>query len=161
MGTVNFMTSEYLTLSLEPFNSDLYLEDGEVNYNLMQIDYDEVHEEVNAEIEKYDFEFFDVSIEYGYYESFSLMIENLFPELFDDWTEKQDAIKEVNNSLKPLLTACAGLGLVNTFPGWCTGYEDKENTLKAIDAAASQMIREIATIPVYEAPEPEKTEKVA
>lgn len=162
MGTINFLTSDFITLAQKPLDVEEYQIDGETDYNEMQIDYDAALANIESEIAKYDdLYYFKISIHYGYYESFQLLIENQLPYLFDDLEERQEAIDEVNKMVKPLLRSCAGLGLVNTFPGWCTGYENRAETLKAIDAAAGEMIREILNTPIDAEPEPEKTEKVA
>lgn len=44
---------------------------------------------------------------------------------------------------------CAGLGLVQCSPGWCTGYNDYNGTIKAIKAAIKEMRDELRTIPTW------------
>lgn len=42
---------------------------------------------------------------------------------------------------------CAGLGLVECFPGWCTGYSSYTETLQAIKTAIKAMRDELKSIP--------------
>ena len=51
--------------------------------------------------------------------------------------------------IKQFLIDCAGLGLVQCSPGWCTGYNDYNGTIKAIKAAIKEMRDELRTIPTW------------
>ena len=40
-------------------------------------------------------------------------------------------------------------GLVQYFPGWCTGYSTAKETRAAINAAIKEMRQEVQTTPTY------------
>ena len=120
MGTINYGTSEYITIGLKPYNTDDYIfEDGSVDYDAMSIDYDCDIENVQFIMDKYNFSFFDINIKYGYYEGFYLDINANFD--FYNWQDKKDALKEATQ-LKNMLIECCGVGLCVVYPGWCTAY---------------------------------------
>lgn len=89
-----------------------------------------------------------ITIKPGYYEGFTLDIENNFPVALDSWQDRRDANKEITE-IKRFLIECAGLGLVECFPGWCTGYSDYNGTITAIRAAVKEMRDELRTIPTW------------
>lgn len=67
---------------------------------------------------------------------------------FDDCTEKRDAQKEITE-IKRFLLDCTAAGLVQYFPGWCTGYSTAKETRAAINAAIKEMRQEVQTTPTY------------
>lgn len=85
---------------------------------------------------------------YGNYEGFTLDIENNFPIAFDGWEDRREANKEITE-IKEFLIACAGLGLVECSPGWCTGYNDYKGTIAAIKAAIKNMREEVKRTPTW------------
>lgn len=85
-------------------------------------------------LEKYSFDYFHVTIKPGYYEGFTLDIENNCPVAFDGLEDKRAAQREIT-SLKKCLIECAGAGMVQCSPGWCTGYNNYRGTCEAIGAA--------------------------
>lgn len=167
MGTINYKTSEYITLSIQPYDFEdikagIIDEIKAGDYDGLTVDQvtdDIVNDEIinyydadsmNAQtiIDKYNLWFFRVAIEPGYYEGLSIDIQNNFPVFFDDYIEKKEAQKEVTR-LKQLLIDLAGVGFVQTFPGWCTGYKDYKQTLKGIKEAIKDIRSEVATTPTY------------
>lgn len=167
MGTINYKTSDYITLSIKPYETD-DIRQGLIDainageYDGITADmitdnmvYDEIREyyncdEINAQsyIDKYNLYYFHVAIEPGYYEGLSIDIQNNFPVFFDNYVEKKEAQKEITQ-LKKLLTDLAGCGYVETSPGWCTGYNDYKQTLKGIREAIKDIRQEVATTPTY------------
>jgi hypothetical protein len=155
MGTVNYETSKYITIGLEPVSRydlendlafieemqaeaeafgaplesaiDSYIEDctSSIFYNVSKI------------LEKYNFTFFNISLQPGYYDGFSIQIQDEF-NYYDDWTEKREALKEVTK-VKSFLLECVSSGLVQCFPGWCTGYATPEESRRGIAAAVAEM----------------------
>ena len=87
-------------------------------------------------------------MEYGYYEGFTLNIENNFPVAFDSWEEKREVQKEITE-IKKFLADCAGSGLVAVFPGWVTAYEDYRGTLREIESAIAEMRQEVRNTPTW------------
>ena len=75
-------------------------------------------------------------------------IESNFPVAFDGWEDKQAAQREIT-SLKKCLLECAGVGLVQCSPGWCTGYNDYKGTCEAIAAATKVMRDEVKNTPTW------------
>lgn len=166
MGAVNYFTSDYITMAVKPY--DTY--DFENDHDFMEmmqeyikeyggtvescIDeyirtcYEDDETNVSAILEKYSFYYFHVTIKPGYYEGFALDIENNFSVAFDGWEDKRAAQREIT-SLKKCLLECAGVGLVQCSPGWCTGYNDYKGTCKAIGAAIKAMRDEVKNTPTW------------
>lgn len=159
MGTINYNTSDYITLGLKPYsNYDLEndtelikeLEEyGESVEDYIQRCYEDDYYNIEHELKKHSFYYFHIAIQPGYYEGFTLDIENNFSLCFDNYEEKQEAQKEITE-IKKFLIACAGMGLVQCFPGWCTGYSDYKETLKAINEAIKDMRSEVKGIPTWQ-----------
>lgn len=166
MGAVNYRTSDYITMGLKPYDVDDFTQDkdfmqeveaevkeygGTVEqaiYDYISTCYEDDYSNIEMELQKHKFYYFHITIEPGYYEGFTLDIESNFPVAFDSWEDKRDAQKEITE-IKQFLIDCAGLGLVQCFPGWCTGYNDYKGTLKAIQAAIKEMREEARTTPTW------------
>lgn len=166
MGAVNYFTSDYITMGLKPYDisdfendADLMLEiqeeireyGGTVEnciYDMIERYYEDDRTNIESILSRYSFYYFHVAIEAGYYEGFSLIIENNFSVAFDGWEDKRAAQKEIT-SLKQCLLECAGSGLVACYPGWCTGYEDYKGTCKAIAAAIKDMREDVKNTPTW------------
>lgn len=164
MGAVNYFTSDYITMGLRPY--DLWELENDLDFmeemrqeceeyggtvesaidNYIQSCYESDLANIECELNKHNFYYYHVTIKPGYYEGFTLDIENNFPVALDSWQDRRDANKEITE-IKQFLIACAGLGLVQCSPGWCTGYNDYKGTLKAIKAAIKEMRDELRTIP--------------
>lgn len=169
MGTINYFTSDYITLGVKPYETDNYIKDNDFmdfikeEWNVNTEDENEVLKAVNEHINtnyeadrenaenilnKYDFYYFHVVLKPGYYEGFSLDIENNFGVALDGWEDRREAQKEITQ-LKNCLLELAGVGLVACFPGWCTGYKDYNETIKAIKEAIKEIREECKTIPTW------------
>ena len=149
MGTVNYKTSEYITIGLEPFDSEDYMDDcGEVNYVAMNCDYDDMWDNIRCILDKYNFYYFHVTMEPGYYEGFSINIENNYDICYDSYTDKREAQKEVTQ-LKNFLLECVNNGLCEVWPGWCTSYKGYEESIKAICQAMKDLKARIKSIPTW------------
>ena len=149
MGTINYYTSDYITLGVRPYDSEDFInEDGNIDYELINIYYEEDLANIKHEIEKHNFYYYHVTINPGYYEGFSLDIENNFPVALDSWEDRRSANKEITE-LKQFLIDCVGLGMVQCFPGWCTGYCNYTETIEAIKNATKAMREELKSIPTW------------
>ena len=167
MGTINYRTSNYITMGINPPSAcDLendadFMEELREGYNLAEDE--DTAEAINdyiymimdddrANLEtirnKYNFYYFHIVIKSGYYEGFYLDIENNLSVCFDDYTEKQEAQKEITQ-IKAFLTECAGIGLVSVWPGWCTTYHDYKTTLTHINEAIKEMRDEVRSTPTW------------
>ncbi len=148
MGTVNFMTSEYITIGLEPYDSDDFLtEDGEVDYGYMEDQYREDFCTFDDALSGYDFDFFDVRIEWGYYDSFCILIEHNWGDCFDWKEDREEAEKEVD-PLEKLLLECIDLGMCEVWPGWCTKYRTREESIQAVKKAMEELRKAIRETPI-------------
>lgn len=163
MGTINYFTSDYITLGIKPYDIDDFKNDsdfieemtelyGEINDDLI---YDYINDLVDNDranieyaLDKWSFYYFHIVIKPGYYEGFSLDIENNFSICFDSYEDKRAAQKEITE-IKQFLLGCAGAGLVKCSPGWCTGYYNYFETVKAIHEAIQEMRDEVKNTPTW------------
>lgn len=156
MGTINHKTSDYITMANYPIDpvdlendTDFMDEYGETAiYDYIQECAECDLENVEGILGKYDFYYFHVWIESGYYEGFSIQIENNFPIYFDCWEDKRDAQKEITQ-IKAFLFECADCEIVQCFPGWCTGYANREETIQGIKEAVQAMREEVKATPTW------------
>ena len=150
MGTINYGSSDYITMGLNVDNlwCDSFYSENEPEFETMQLDREELWEEVEKELNKYGFCYYHVVLKPGYYEGFYLDIENNYSVCYDFWQDRREANKEITQ-LKRLLLALADFGMVSCMPGWCTGYEDYNGTIKAIEGAIKGMREEVKSIPTW------------
>ena len=166
MGTVNYRTSDYITLGIEPLSAwDLEQDPGfmeeitecaeewgmeveEAIYAYIRDTAEEDQYNAQEELDKHHFYYYRIKIEPGYYEGFSLDIESNFPVAFNDWQEKREVQKEITE-IKTILHNLADLGLVEVWPGWCTKYQDRETTHKSIDKAIREMREDAKSTPTW------------
>lgn len=167
MGTINYCTSDYITIGQQPLdlyeleNNPDFMHELRECYELQPDEdataaiYDYIEQVTQDDfanleniIDKYSFYYYHIAVKSGYYEGFYLDIENNFPVCFDDYREKREAQKEITQ-IKAFLTECAGIGLVSVYPGWCTGYADHQQTLDDIKKAVQEMREEAKTTPTW------------
>lgn len=166
MGAVNYFTSDYITMGLVPYSAYDLEQDTEFMRELREevkeyggtVDealdsyisdcYDNDQMNIENELEKHSFRYFHITIKPGYYEGFTLDIENNYPVAFDGYEDRREALKEITE-IKQFLTDCAGLGLVKCSPGWCTGYADYNGTIAAIGEAVKAMRDEVKATPTW------------
>lgn len=166
MGAVNYATSDYITLGVRPY--DVYDLENDVDFmaeiraevkeyggtveealnSYISDCYKADLENTNDILSRFSFCYYHLTIKPGYYEGFTLDIENNFSCAYDGWEDRREAQKEITQ-LKKCLLELAGVGLVECWPGWCTGYEDYKGTCKAIEAAVKAMRDEVKTIPTW------------
>lgn len=149
MGAVNYFTSDYITMGLRPYDiNDFTDENNNIDYDEINYCYEADRENIETELAKHNFYYYHITIKPGYYEGFTLDIENNFPVALDGYEDRRHANKEITE-IKQFLIECAGLGLVKCSPGWCTGYADYNGTIKAIKEAIKEMRLELSTIPTW------------
>lgn len=166
MGTINYKTSNYITMGTRPESVIDYESNAAIMEEIKEIaeengttpaeeieraialNEEADHENAAAILEKYNFYYFHVAIIPGYYESFYIDIENNFSYFYDNAEEKREAYKETAE-IKKFLIDLAGCGLVSVFPAWCTTYRDYKQTLKDIKKAVAEMRAEIKQTPTY------------
>lgn len=148
MGTINYKTSDYITLGALPIDYEDYTEDDHTDYDAIAFDEQFFFDEIQTIRDKYNFYYYHVKLEPGYYEGFSINIENNFPIAYDDHIDKREAQKEITK-IKNFLFECAGNNLVSVFPGWCTTYRTPEETRADIMEAIKEMRNEARNVPTW------------
>lgn len=136
MGAINYGTSDYISIGLN------------VSRDFDEWELENLYNDFSEMLENRRFWYFHITLKPGYYEGFYIDIENNFPVYFDDCTEKRDAQKEITE-IKRFLLDCTAAGLVQYFPGWCTGYSTAKETKAAINAAIKEMRQEVQETPTY------------
>lgn len=156
MGAINYKTSDYITIALYPLSvcdfSDVEIEEIEESQGIEQYiqDCQECdYENIEAIFNKYADKFneYKISLEYGYYEGFYISIEDEYI-YYDDCIEKRATQKEIT-TIKSFLIECVNNGLVACFPGWCTKYLSREDSLKEINKAIKEMRQAAKAKPTY------------
>lgn len=164
MGTINYKTSEFLTVGLMPFDFDeekaALIEMGEedtpepTDSEVFDYIFD-IEAEERAEVEYHfkdlSFSIFDVKIEPGYYEGFSIDVR-LDYLYFDDNEEKEAAIKEAGMIRDLWLYAVNNTNCFEVWPGWVTTYKEYDETLESIEKAYKAMLEAVEKIPVDDIP---------
>lgn len=166
MGTVNYATSDFVTLGIKPYdymdfeNDAEFMDDARKNIkeyggtleDEISSYIDELHscdyENIEYELKKHHFHYFHIDIKPGYYEGFTLDIEFNYGLCFNSWEDKRDAQKEITE-IKKFLKTCAGLGMVACSTGWRTTYSDYNSTLKEIDRAIKEMRKTVKETPTW------------
>lgn len=141
MGTINYCTSDIITLGVKPYDPD-DLDDLAPDERAAFIadDYEADYDNAAAIIGNYNFDFFQVAPAWGYYEGVYIALSDNFYAA--SYADKRDALKEATR-LKRLLLDLAGVGFVRCSPGWCTGYSDYKSTITAIRSAIRELKQRI------------------
>lgn len=166
MGAVNYKTSDYITLAINPAgyyeleNDPDFMEyareemerSGAKLESIMEAELESIAEAdaENAEaiMSKYSFYYYHVKLEPGYYEGLSIDIENNFGLCYDSYQDKQEAQKEITE-IKNMLLELAAVGFVACGPGWCTSYSNYNETLQKIREAVREMREEVRSTPTW------------
>ena len=171
MGTINYRTSDYITLGIKPCcgfdleNDDDFIEYAKEQAEEMNEEFtDDFLEEIanreaeanneadfenaKAILDKYSFYYYHIEIKSGYYDGFYIDIENNFGLFYDNYTERREAQKEITE-IKKMMLELADIGIISVYPGWCMGYADREKTLQDIKEAIEEMRSESKIIPTY------------
>lgn len=142
MGAVNYFTSDYITIGYNinnvNYDDEFYTEDIEWSYN-----------EINEILKNEHFYYFNVTLKPGYYEGFTIDIENNFKYCFDDYNEKLQAQKEVTQIKNFLKYVINYFNMNVIFSGWCTSYLGYKESLKKINNGIKMMRNEIKITPTY------------
>lgn len=164
MGTINYGTSDYITIGLEPYDERDFRNDAdfmaeleaeikeyggtveEALTNYIQGCYKADLSIIQALRDKFDFCFFHVVIRPGYYEGFYIDIKNNYGLAYDCWQDKREAQKEITQ-IKEFLISCVYMGLCQCSPGLRTVYCDRAESLQRIDAAVREMRDEVRRTP--------------
>lgn len=142
MGTINYNTSDFVTIGYNCNNIDY---DDEFYNDFIQDYYDQI----DYLLKKQHFYYFHVKLEPGYYEGFSIDIEFNFSVCFDDYFDKQNAQKEITQLKKFLLQCINDFECCVVHPGWCTGHEDYSNSVLKLNTAIKEMRQTIKNTPTW------------
>lgn len=138
MGTINYFTSNYITLGVN-------CNDIENDDDFLQEDYEQIESILNSE----NFYYFSVRIRPGYYEGFSINIDFNFYHCLDSWKDRHEAQKEITRIYKFLLRCVNDFSLVACSPGWCTSYYDYKTTLKRLKESVKEMRDTVNSAPTW------------
>ena len=141
MGTINYCTSDYITLGYNTNNidyDDFYCDD--INYEF---------DEIAALLRNEYFYYFHITLKPGYYEGFTIDIENNFKYCFDNYNEKLQALKELTQIKNFLLYIVDNFNISVVYPGWCTSYGNYKKTISEINNTIKNMRTEVKTTPTY------------
>ena len=142
MGAINYKTSDFITLGYNTNNIDY---EDEFYDELINDEY----EEIKYLLEEENFYYFNVTLEPGYYEGFTLDIEHNFNYCYDNYYEKLQALKEITQIKNFLLYIVNNFNINAVFPGWCTAYADYKKTIEEINAAIIEMKTNVKNTPTY------------
>lgn len=149
MGTINYGTSDYITMG---FNLDVEPEYEEDNLFWAEEDF----RVVGDIIKRYGFEYFTVTVEPGYYAGFYVDIKENYIKTYDwgkteciDSYEERQAINREITAMREFLNELADMNMVSVYPGWCTGYADRKQTRTDINEAIREMREELKAIPTW------------
>jgi hypothetical protein len=139
MGTINYGSNDFINIGINPDN--YWIDNDFLDFEI-ESDYYEIKHIFN----KYNFDYFTVTLESGYYEGFYIDIK--FDYLYLDSYEKPLILKELTQ-LKLFLLECCDYGMVKYSPGWCMGYSDRESTIKAIKSTIRETKENIKKYPTW------------
>ena len=142
MGTINYGTSDYITIGYNC--NDIDYDDADYDFYIND-DYETVKHVLNENF----FYYFHVALKPGYYEGFYIDIEYNFPLFFDNCTERAEAQKEITVIKNTLIKCVKNTNCCAVFPGWCTSYANYKDTLTKISEAVKAMRQEVKDTPSY------------
>lgn len=142
MGTINYKTSDFITLG---YNCNNINHDDEF-YN---DDISFLYDDIATARARYYFYYFCVTIEPGYYEGYSINIEHNYSYCYDSYSDKREAMKEITRIKKFLLECINNYECVAVSPGWCTSYADYKTTLMKLNAAIKEMRETVKNTPTW------------
>ena len=140
MGAINYKTSDFITLG---YNTNNIEYEDEFYYELINDEYDEI----KYLLEEENFYYFNIVLEPGYYEGFTIDIEHNFSYCYDNYFEKLQALKEITQIKNFLLYIVNNFNINAVYPGWCTGYADYNKTIEEINAAIIEMKYSVKNTP--------------
>ena len=144
MGTINYGSNDYFNIGVNPNNYWIEDENGENIF--LDYEMDEDYQAIEKLLNYYNFNYFEVTIQPGYYEGFYIDIS--FDYLWVDYWEKPEILKELTQ-LKNFLISCVYNGLVEYYPGWCMGYSDTKETIQAIKDKIRELKQYFKKFPTY------------
>ena len=136
MGTINFnalININRLALVNEPETEEEEFEQSFYNYEL---------EEIQEELDKNDFYYFNLSINFGYYRGFCLKLENNTKYIYQNSKEKAEVLKELTAIKKVLLELIKKGLLWGCYPSWIYNKLPTAETIKQVNAIIKELKQE-------------------
>lgn len=138
MGAINFgrlINKNNLALVNEPESQEEQEEQDFFNYEL---------EEVEEELKNHEFYYFNIAIEFGYYEGFYLKLkEDSTKLIYENTQEKKEVLKELTK-IKNILIKFVNDGLLwGCYPSWLYNRLDTSQTIKEIKELIKQLKEEV------------------
>lgn len=168
MGTINYRSSDIITVGVRPYDYDdmkkAYIEflqedtGDTINPDCVSDSavYDYISDIYNIDFENAEFYLnelnlyhYSVDIKSGYYDGLYIDITDPGYLFFDDSSERQEVRDELK-AIKNFLINCVNCGWCVCYPGWCTGYCDYNNSIKAIQEAYEKALDTINHTSVQE-----------
>lgn len=147
MGAINYYTSDYITIGVNPDDFREYDENDDVIYYDDYITY--LYDDIENALKNERFYYFNVTLKPGYYEGFSINIEFNFSYFLDSYQDRRDALKEITCIKQFLLYCINDLGLCAISSGWCTAYYDYKTTLEKLNNAIKEMRATVNSAPTW------------
>lgn len=133
MGTINYGTSQFVTVAASDYDGD-------------EQAYDTLEDWVRDKLNQYNFEYYDLDIEYGYYEGFYIDIRKNDSFYFLDVCDAKETAPIIRNEIDSVINALkelCELGCCVVHPGWNTAYLNLEDSIKEIKSAKYMMISDL------------------
>lgn len=144
MGTINYKTSDYVTIGYNLNNIDYAMDDFSFD-SIINDDFDSIARNLRQQF----FIFFNVKLEPGYYEGFSIDIECNFNWCLNRYQDKKDALKEITRIKNFLLDCIKNYNLCAVSPGWCTTYYNEKESIQKLNDGIKEMREHVKRIPTY------------
>lgn len=165
MGAINYGTNKILcslgSYFISPDVDEETVKEYRKEFGLSEEDYSdsEIEEKIyddNAEMIRFDmeeaerhlsnYEYFDVSVECGYYEGFYISIDEKYIYL-DTYQDKILMQKELTKLKNDLIYCIENLGVRVCYPGWCTDWEESvEDSIKELEASVKEERKRIKNL---------------
>lgn len=155
MGAINFKTNNILITLCK--NETYFINDSDIEeykkeyeeingaeltenearnlyYNYISDLESEEFEEINKLLKTYNFEYYKIKLESGYYNGFQLLIDYEYL-YFDSYIEKKENQKELTKLKNLMIELINNYNMLSCWPGWCSSWHDKKETLKELKEA--------------------------
>lgn len=166
MGTINYGTSKYITMGIDPYDFEQVknciiedLQEDQEDITPGEISDQEVYDRIDFyyEADRDNAEYylnelnlntgnFSVKLNPGYYEGLYISIDYDILYFYDQ-DEKDETIQDAKKIID-LLKNLAGIGFQACHPFWYTTFKSYEETLKEIETAYNDMISDIDNTPI-------------
>lgn len=149
MSTINYYTSDYITLGVNPddFRGDF---DDENNDSIYYDDYiSDVYDDINSILKNENLYYFHIVLKPGYYEGFSIDIKYNFEYCLESWQDRRAAHREITRIKQFLMYCIKNFGLCAVSPGWCITYYDYNESLQRLKKAIKEMRDTVQNTPTW------------